>query len=138
MARLLDCVASCRSCEALNYADPLSSDGPACWRCAEALRPSFLEMSSHDAVVMRDGAHLFRHHVELAAPYGFRQPFATFRRHPSNPALLGLSNRSSRPWRTTLPGHDGVDVPPGATVGLAAGTVIDFGTATATVRAPLD
>jgi serine/threonine protein kinase len=138
MARLLDCVTSCRSCEALNYADPLGSDGAACWRCAQVLRPSFLEMSRHDAVVMRDGAHLFRHHVEVSAPYGFRQPFATFRRHPSNPALLGLSNRSSRPWRTALPGHDGVDVPPGATVGLAAGTVIDFGTATATVRIPIE
>jgi DNA-binding helix-hairpin-helix protein with protein kinase domain len=136
MARLLDCVTACETCGASAYADPRSSETPACWRCTAALRPSYLELTSRDAVVLREGAHLFRHHVELSAPYNFRQPFGTIRRHPSHPGLLGLSNRSSRPWRSTRPGREPVDVPPGAVVGLAAGTVIDFGTAKATVRAP--
>ncbi len=136
MARLLDCVASCAGCGASNYADPFSSEPAMCWRCKEALRPGYLEFSSHEGVVMRDGANLFRHHVELAAPYDFRQPFATMRTHPSRPELLGLSNRSARPWRSNKAGREPVDVPPGATVGLTAGTVIDFGTARATVRIP--
>lgn len=136
MARLLDCVTSCDTCAASSYVDPFSSDEATCWRCNARLQPSYLEFSSHDGVVLRDGAHLFRHHVELSAPYNFRQPFGTFRKHPSHPGLLGLSNRSSRPWRSARLGRDAVDVPPGATVGLAAGTVIDFGTAKATVRVP--
>jgi serine/threonine protein kinase len=135
MARLLDCVTSCDACGAASYVDPFSPDTTTCWRCSATLRPAYLEFTSRDGVVMRDGAHLFRHHVELSAPYNFRQPFATFRKHPSHPGLLGLSNRSARPWSSARPGRDPVDVPPGATVGLATGTVIDFGTAKATVRA---
>ncbi len=136
MARLLDCVSTCESCGASNYVDPLAADAASCWRCRSVLRPSYLELSSHDAVIIRDGAHLLRHHVELTAPFNFRQPFGTVRKHPSHPGLLGLSNRSSRPWRSARPGREPVDVPPGATVGLSPGTVIDFGTAKATVRAP--
>ena len=136
MARLVDCVAACQGCGASNYADPLSAETTECWNCHTALRLSYLEFGTRDAVVARDGAHVFRHHVEVAASYNFRQPFATFRRHPTNPAFLGLSNRSSRPWRSSRPGREPVDVPPGATVGLSPGTVIDFGTAKATVRGP--
>lgn len=136
MARLHDCVSQCDSCGAFNYSDPLSSEVAACWSCGTALRSAYLELSSSDPVVLREGAQLFRHHVELSAPYGFREPFGLVRRHPSNPAYLGLSNRSPRAWRSARPGRESVEVPRGASVGLVPGTVIDFGTSKATVRGP--
>jgi serine/threonine protein kinase len=136
MGRLHDDVSQCDTCRALSYSDPHSADPAVCWNCHSVVNPSYLQLSTSDPVVLRDGAALFRHHVEVGAPYGFRQPFALVRRHPTNPDYLGLSNRSTRTWRSTRPGREPVEVPPGAIVGLAQGTLIDFGTAKGTVRSP--
>jgi len=136
MARLHDCVARCDSCDnAFSYVDPLGIETVECWRCGQSLRPGYLELSSSDPVVLRPGARLFRHHVELGAPYGFGEPVATVRAHPSKPGVLGLLNQSKRPWRSARPGGKSVEIPAGDVVGCAAGTVIDFGTARATARA---
>lgn len=134
MAHLLDSVAACEVCGATSYVDPIATGSVECWRCGSPVRPSYLEFSTGDAVVLRDGASIFRHHVEMSASLGFGQPFGSFRRHPTQPGLVGLANRSSRPWRSSRASGGPVEVPPGAIVGLAPGIVIDFGTSKAAVR----
>jgi hypothetical protein len=135
MARLHDCVAVCDNCSASSYVDPRDHAPSLCWNCQTPLRPGYLELSTGSTVVITEGTPLLRHHIEVSAPYGFTQQLGVMRRHPTTPGYLGLANRSSRPWTSTRAGKEPVDVPPGATVGLAAGTVIDFGTSRGTVKA---
>jgi DNA-binding helix-hairpin-helix protein with protein kinase domain len=136
LSRLRDCVARCASCSASSYVDPRAAGAPVvCWNCQTALQPAYLDLSTGAALVVSEEAQLLRHHVELGSPYGFSEVVGVMRPHPSRAGYLGLANRSTRPWQTMRAGREPVEVPPGATVGLSAGTVIDFGSSRGTVRA---
>lgn len=47
--------------------------------------------------------------------------------HPTQPGVFGLRNQTGRPWSASVVGGPQQPVPPGRSVTLADGTVVDFG-----------
>lgn len=139
MARLRDSILYCASCDAENFydAEAMQARGgtmAACWSCAQPLRlPARLRVG-RSVVMLNHDTELYPHHLDHQRLYDFSQPVASVVRHPKEPSVWGLQNRSPEKWVIT--GHDGTlsDVPPGRSVTLAAGIKIHFGRSDAEVR----
>ena len=84
-------------------------------------------------VMLNADTQLFPHH--MGALYDLTAPTAEVARHPKDPSIWGLKNLSQGAWTATPRDAAATPVPPGRSVSLKQGTVIDFGTTTAEVRA---
>ena len=123
LSRLLDGVVVC-ACGRENFTDDGRPD--VCWSCARSIpEPVRLELADR-VLVLNAGTRLTRHH--LVRDYDYSAVLGQVAAHPSQPGLWGLRNDSTRDWQVQLPdGSPAPDVPPGRSVGLVPGAIIDFG-----------
>ncbi len=139
LARLRDAILYCAACGVENFSDqetPNASSGkPArCWACQREITPPAHLVIGKQMIMLNHDTQLFPHHVDAERLYDFTQPIAAVTRHPTDPRIWGLQNRSSQPWTCTLAGGQVKAVPPGRSVTLAVGTRIHFGKTEGEIR----
>jgi serine/threonine protein kinase len=143
MARARDAIVYCPNCRP---ADPIenfydsekvkASGGkqPPCWSCGNEFRlPPRIRIEKH-VIMLNHDAKLYPHHVSGAPTYDFSVAVAEVSRHPTNPNLWGLKNKSNTKWVSTLPDGTVRDVEPERSVPLALGTKIQFGKVEGEIR----
>lgn len=128
MSQAMTAIQHCPSCGAEHVFDPRARRIPprACVACARPLpEPPHLLIGRQAVVLNADGA------VPLYAISGGRpdrtRSGATVERHPSDPNVVGLCNRSATAWTLRLPDGRSATVQPGRTFRLIDGAGIDFG-----------
>jgi DNA-binding helix-hairpin-helix protein with protein kinase domain len=139
MARARDSIVYCASCPAENFydAERVKASGgkqPPCWSCRKDFRlPPRIRIEKH-VIMLNHDAKLYPHHLSGAPTYDFSVPLAEVSRHPTNPNLWGLKNKSNGKWVSTLPDGTVRDVEPERSVPLALGTKIQFGKVEGEIR----
>jgi eukaryotic-like serine/threonine-protein kinase len=132
MSRLRDSIFHCPQCRSESFYDvdylQKSPDGRSapCWnqRCLERAKlPPRLRLGSgvNQVIMLEPEARLYPHHLNNEE-YDFSRPLAEVSASP-----LGLRNLSKRKWMAQTPGREQVEILPGASLPLLAGTRIDFG-----------
>jgi hypothetical protein len=79
-------------------------------------------------------AKLYPHHIAGAPTYDFSTDVAEVAKHPKNPNLWGLKNKSDIKWTCILPDGTARDVEPGKGIALVPGTKIHFGRVEGEIR----
>jgi serine/threonine protein kinase len=138
MIRLRDSILYCHHCGAENFYDPARigvSPAPVCWSCGSDWKLPFRMRIGRSVIVLNHDTQLYPHHVDEQRPYDFSSPVAAIARHPSQPALWGLKNLSAETWSFQTAIEPGaVELQPGRSVTLAAGTRINFGKSVGEIR----
>jgi serine/threonine protein kinase len=130
MSRLLDGIVLC-PCGRENLTDDGVLLAP-CWSCGRSLEPPVRLRIGSRVLVLNAGTRVARHH--LLRDYAYDHRVAEVVSHPTRPGLWGLRNLTTDTWRVSDPHGDAQEVPPGRSLGLKLGTVIDFGPATGTLE----
>ncbi|PIU92828.1 MAG: serine/threonine protein kinase [Armatimonadetes bacterium CG_4_10_14_3_um_filter_66_18] len=134
--QLRDTLVYCGGCGAENFhdAERLRANQPqVCWSCNAALQlPARLRLGQ-SVVMLNHDTQLFPHH--LGKLYDFSAPVAEMSPHPQNANVWGLKNLSADNWTVTRPDGAVTDVPPGRSVGLAAGLKVNLGGVEGEIRA---
>jgi len=139
MVRGRDAIVYCSNCTAENFRDPeqIKASGgkqPPCWSCGrEFPLPPRIRIEKH-VIMLNHDSKLYPHHLSGAPTYDFSSPVAEVTRHPTNPALWGLKNKSGVKWVCTLADGNVRDVDPERSVPIAAGTKINFGKVEGEIR----
>jgi eukaryotic-like serine/threonine-protein kinase len=137
MVRLRDAIIGCPRCGAQCFYDDALGAVPDCWGCGEGVvaryRMQVVDGVAAGALVVLDkDTVLYPHHLGERR-YDFSREVAGVVRHPADPSLWGLQNRSASTWTATVPAMPPREVPPGRSIALAPNTRLDFGTARATI-----
>lgn len=132
-AKLRDLRVRC-SCGAESYLDPQDIDSGRPEQCRRCGRP--IQMGPHlrigsQVVILNPDTRLFPHHLGRALD--FSRPVARMSPHPEKPNAWGLTNLSVTPWTYQQDGAN-VPVPPGRSVPLRDGRIINIGAVRAVVR----
>ena len=131
LARLLDGITLC-PCGRENPTDDGIPFRP-CWSCGNLIEPPPRLRFAGGVVVLNAGTRVTRHHV--ARDFVNDVVLAEVTEHPRRPGAWGLTNRGDRPWSARTPDGDDQEILPGRSIGLIAGTVIDFRSGSATLEA---
>jgi hypothetical protein len=86
-------------------------------------------------VMLNSDTRLFPHHTDPARRFDFTAPTAEVCPNPADPAVLGVRNLSSRPWRCIAASGSAYHVSSGHAFRLSSGCTIDFGNARGRVGA---
>jgi DNA-binding helix-hairpin-helix protein with protein kinase domain len=139
MARGRDSIVYCSNCTNENFydAEQVKASGgrqPGCWSCGHEFRlPPRIRIEKH-VIMLNHDSKLYPHHVSGAPTYDFSGPVAEVSRHPTNPNLWGLKNKSNTKWVCTLPDGTIRDVDPERSVPMGPGTKINFGKVEGEIR----
>ncbi len=139
MARLRDAILYCPSCAAENFYEEETTatgegTGARCWACHRPLQYPMRLQIGRSVVMLNHDTQLFPHHLDEERLYDFSQPVAAVTRHPTDPYVWGLQNRSDQPWVRTLPDGTSKPVLPGQSATLTVGTRIQFGSREGEIR----
>lgn len=118
LAHCLDLRQGCPQCGQETFVEQLPDRR--CWNCAAPLPAPLRLQTAHATLLAAEGNALFAHHVDPTASEDLHQPLALLVAHPSDPAILGLQNRSSHRWRGLLSNGQTLQLEPGQTGNLAA------------------
>jgi hypothetical protein len=132
LVRLRDGIVYCGACGEQNFTEFSGKVvGANCFnkQCGQPVTVPFRLTVGHRSVMLNADTVLYPHHVDAMRSFDFGSPVARLRQHPTQPHVWGLANLSAIPWTGQLPGGHAVDVPPGRSLPLAAGTRIHFGSA---------
>jgi DNA-binding helix-hairpin-helix protein with protein kinase domain len=136
LVQVRDTLAYCPRCAAQCFHDPeaLKTHGAlTCWSCKSPVRlPPRLRIGKR-IIMLNHDTRLFSDH--LTDDLDFDVPVAEVRQKPDDPSVWGLRNLSREKWTFTRPDGSTADVPPGASVPLVSGNVVNFGTAQGEIRA---
>ncbi len=132
LLQLRDSIVYCPACKAENFL-PLKANGelsdthPPCWACQKPLvLPPRLKLGNH-IVALNHDTKLWAHHLDRQAPLNSGTPVAELAAHPKDPSIWGLRNLTNNTWKGTDASGTTLEVPPGRSVMLRAGTVLNFG-----------
>ena len=133
MVRLRDSIHYCHHCSAENFFHSRAREIP-------AVVPEFVGIATstsgrHCGFVWANTSSCLtttprssRTTSMIQSPYDFTRPIGAVTRHPQNPDVWGLKNLSATKWSSrTAADPVPADVPPGMSVTLQAGTMINFG-----------
>mgnify|MGYP000330213996 CR=1 FL=1 len=130
-AHLADCIAYCQHCGRENFYDDEvhSRQGASllCWKCQQRVPIPFILRIGKNVVVIRHDTKLYPYHMTPFPNYDFQQPVAEVSPHPQDPSRWGLTNRGAQQWTAKSRDSSPIAVPPGKTVGLYKGLILDFG-----------
>ena len=130
-ADVTDRLVSCDQCRAEHFVDESKRGRTgaytgSCWNCGRTIRPPAALLVGRRKTYLQPGVTLFRHHLTPNQSADFEMPEAQVRRHPTLAGVVGLTNDSGRSWVATVDGSTH-QIPPGKSVTIAPGTVIQFG-----------
>jgi eukaryotic-like serine/threonine-protein kinase len=132
LVRLSDSIVYCSACGTQNFAESNGGVvGGRCWNpgCRRPVATPFrLTVASHTVMLNAD-TKLYAHHLDSARAFGFESPAAVLRQHPQRTDVWGLNNLTTLPWTAQYPDGTAIDVPPGRSLPLVAGTRVHFGSA---------
>lgn len=118
IAQCLDQRVLCPHCQQENFPEP---DPPAsCWACGSALPTAVMLQTPAGRVAAAADNSLQPHHFDPLLSHDLHHPLAQVVAHPTDPAILGLTNLSGAPWSAELSDGQRVTVPPGKTCNLSA------------------
>jgi eukaryotic-like serine/threonine-protein kinase len=126
LARLRNRIVRCVTCNKENFAGPSGSERK-CWFCDRAIGDTLWLVIDRQPLALGRGSVVHGHH--LRHDYDFDDRIAEVTVHPVRADMLGLRNLTSTDWQAKLPDGDEQPVPPGRSVRIQAGTVLDFGRA---------
>lgn len=112
--RILDSLAHCPSCGQENFCIPMSSQSIRCWECDHDFTPLRIQDESRE--------YLASPGVTLESN---GKIIATVIRHPKDKHILGLRNETDVKWQATLPEQKTSEVPPGKSIIIGSGIVLD-------------
>ena len=133
--QLRDSIIYCGRCGAENFYDVenVRNNQPHTrWSCKESIRLPPRIRIGQATVMLNYDTRLFPHH--LGVLYDFSAPIAAVSRHPRDPSVWGLTNRSQETWTVTRPDGALSELLPGRSVTLASGVKINFGTVEGEIR----
>jgi DNA-binding helix-hairpin-helix protein with protein kinase domain len=131
MARCLDQRVICPHCN--QEAFPEHGSKTSCWNCGEDLGPATSMELAAGQVATSAGNELHAYHFDKLSSESLSEPVAKVVAHPSDPAILGLQNLTSKPWRgERLDGH-ALEVEPGKSCNLAPLRVVHTPQGTITI-----
>ena len=139
LVRLRDSLLNCPHCRAENFYDgeALKASGgkpSGCWSCKRDIPLPFRMRIGKNVLILGPRVKLFPHHVNPNSMYDFSAPIAEVTVHPTQPDVLGLKNLTGNKWTYQGPDRTIKEVTQGMSCRLAAGSVINFGSASAEVR----
>jgi hypothetical protein len=115
----------------------LSPVAPAkCLACARVLVCPPVMVIGRTAVCLAPGRSIPLHLLIPGRPFDATAIAATVEAHPTRPGVIGLRNHSRDTWRMSVLDASLVAVPPGSTMRLLDGAVVDFGRVGGTVVMP--
>lgn len=122
LRRIIDSITHCPSCGQENFSSMSSSDSIRCWECGSDFAPIRIQ---------------FQESEYLASPSlsieSDGRSIATVIRHPNDRTILGLRNDTDFVWQATLPDEKTSKVPPGKSIIIGSGIVLDTQTPGATM-----
>lgn len=134
LAQAMGAIQRCPGCGAEHVFDP-QAPARACVVCRQPLpQPPHL-LIGRQAIVLDGAARVPLYAIAGGRPDLAREA-ASLEHHPTDPAIVGLCNRTARVWRLRLPDGRRAEVPPGKTFRLIDGAEIDFGGRRGVVRWP--
>ncbi|MCP9877929.1 serine/threonine-protein kinase [Cyanobium sp. A2C-AMD] len=112
--RIIDSITHCPSCGQENFCSPPSLQNMRCWECGHDFNPlriqdQFREYLVSPGVTVESGG----------------RAVATVIRHPKDKLILGLRNDTDITWDATLPEDKKSEVPPGKSIIIGSGIVLD-------------
>ena len=118
------------ACGHCGYEHTLERDAAAAGHClycaAELALPPLLAIGRHAFAATR-GRDLFAYVIEGSRLPDFDRVAATVETHPTRDDIVGLRNRTDRPWQATQPNGQATPVPAGKAVRLEPGLTLNFG-----------
>jgi serine/threonine protein kinase len=135
LRRALDSLCYCPGCGSENFYEETPTGSPQakrCWSCNESLPwPLRLRFNGKQVVALNHDTKLTSRQTT-----GDDQELVTAEvtRHPQDPTIWGLKNRSSAKWVATNPQGELSDVQPDKSIRLVAGTKLNFGQVTAEIE----
>jgi len=112
--RIIDSITHCPSCGQENFCTPLTSKISTCWECANDFTPLRIQDNSREYFASPG--------VTLQSN---GKTMATVIRHPMDKHILGLRNDTDITWQATLPEEKTSEVPPGKSIIIGSGIVLD-------------
>ncbi len=119
-------VFACSAC-AYEHCAEVAGGAAACARCGAGLALPPIVVIGRAAFAARPGRTLLRHCTAPGGSPDFDAVAGTVERHPCEPNVVGLCNRTEAAWRVRVPGRADATVAPGKTVRLVPGLEIGFG-----------
>ncbi len=107
-----------------------------CLACGARLEPPAMLALGRTVVALQAHGGVPAHLLEPGLPINFRRLGASVETHPTNPSIQGLCNMGDATWRATLPDRSAFAVPPGRTLRILPGAMIEFGKVTGVVLGP--
>jgi len=126
-ARLRDSLLYCGGCGAENFYEVEKlqrNERHLCWACGQAIQLPPRIRTSEGVIMLNHDTKLFPHH--LGDLNNFGAYVAEVSRHPQDPTVWGLTNRTSASWVVTWGDGQVSEVEPGRTCTIAVGTRIRF------------
>lgn len=141
LSKVLDVITVCASCGKQNLTQPGGAPPP-CWSCGRPVQPPMRlritvhrgSLSTSRSVALDAHARVYAHHlVDDPERHDFTKVVGEVTEHARQRGRLGLTNRTDRVWTMRRPDGSLQDVPPGKTVGLKPGFLLEFGGGTEAV-----
>lgn len=114
LRRIIDSITHCPSCGQENFWFSTSSHSIKCWECDSEFTPLRIHGES--------GEYLASPGLSIESNGTI---IATVIKHPKNNLVLGLRNDSNTTWLATLPDKKASEVPPGRSIIIGAGIILD-------------
>ncbi|MFI0409323.1 hypothetical protein [Actinomadura sp. 3N508] len=141
LSKVLDAIAACTACGSQNLTQP-GGTPPDCWSCGRSVTmPVRLRITTHrgslrtSRVVHLDPhVRVYGHHlVDEPERHDFTDVVGEVTEHARKPGLFGLTNRTDRTWTARQSDGSLQNVPPGRTVSMQAGLLLELGGGTEAV-----
>lgn len=114
LRRIIDSVTHCPSCGQENFCTPPTSKVLRCWECGNDFMPLRIQDQSREYLPSPGVT------VESRG-----KTIATVIKHPQNSLILGLRNDTDVTWQAMLPENKTSEVPPGKSIIIGSGIVLD-------------
>jgi len=143
LSAVRDLIISCPRCGRQNMTDPDEIGSRSCWSCGTLLTlPPVVQVTTVNpartrTIVLAPSARIYSHHLTPDPPrhdFTAAAAAAVVVEHPRVPGRLGLRNLTAGAWTARRPDGSSVEIPPGRSIDIIAGTRIQLGTAAAEIR----
>lgn len=114
LRRIIESITLCPSCGQENFCTPPTSSSLRCWECGYDFTPLRIQDQSRE--------YLISPGITIESK---GRAMATIIRHPKDKVNLGLRNDTVNTWQASLPEGRTSEVPPGKSIIIGSGIILD-------------